>query len=145
MIKLRTIREQQQLTLRGLAKSSSVGVAILARIEAGYYDPRLSTLRRLANALGVSIGELIGEVEGGGTLVSPKKRRRDMRRMKEKSKEELDKLNEASRAAKKALEQWRKQYIIEGMSGFMWDYDLEEIEMQIKFLQLWLRNQQTAM
>ena len=61
MTQLRDIREAQGISLRGLKKLSGVAVATLARIEAGGYDPRLSTLQRLAKALHVSVGKLIGE------------------------------------------------------------------------------------
>ncbi len=61
MIRLRGIRERKGVSLRGLKKTSGVAVATLTRIEAGGYDPRLSTLRRLAKALGVTVAELIGE------------------------------------------------------------------------------------
>ena len=33
----------------------------LVRLEAGEFDPRLSTLRKLAKALGVTVAGLIGE------------------------------------------------------------------------------------
>ena len=61
MTRLRAIRERKGVSLRGLKKVSGVAVATLARIEAGGYDPRLSTLRRLAKALEVTVAELIGE------------------------------------------------------------------------------------
>jgi transcriptional regulator with XRE-family HTH domain len=61
MVGLRAIRERKGVSLRKLKQRSGVAVATLARIEAGGYDPRLSTLRRLARALGVTVGELIGE------------------------------------------------------------------------------------
>ena len=61
MTRLRAIREGKGVSLRGLKKVSGVAVATLARIEAGGYDPRLSTLRRLAKALDVTVAELIGE------------------------------------------------------------------------------------
>ena len=61
MTQLRGIREAQGVSLRALKKLSGVAVATLVRIEAGGYDPRLSTLQRLAKALHVSVGELIGE------------------------------------------------------------------------------------
>jgi len=61
MTRLRAIRERKGVSLRGLKKTSGVAVATLARIEAGGYDPRLSTLRRLAKALAVTVAELIGE------------------------------------------------------------------------------------
>ncbi len=61
MTRLRAIREGKGVSLRSLKKASGVAVATLARIEAGGYDPRLSTLRRLAKALQVTVAELIGE------------------------------------------------------------------------------------
>ena len=61
MTRLRAIREGKEVSLRALKKASGVAVATLARIEAGGYDPRLSTLRRLAKALHVTVAELIGE------------------------------------------------------------------------------------
>jgi transcriptional regulator with XRE-family HTH domain len=66
--RLRTIRKGKGVTLRALKKISGVAVATLARIEAGGYDPRLSTLRRLAKALRVTVAELIGErtIKKGG-------------------------------------------------------------------------------
>ena len=68
MTQLRAIREGKGVSLRGLKKTSGVAVATLARIEAGGYDPRLSTLRRLAKALKVTVAELIGEraIKKGG-------------------------------------------------------------------------------
>jgi len=60
-MKLRAIRERKGVSLRALKERSGVAVATLARIEAGGYDPRLSTLMKLAKALGVSMAELIGE------------------------------------------------------------------------------------
>jgi transcriptional regulator with XRE-family HTH domain len=145
MIRLKAIRKERQVSLRGLSQTSSVAVAILARIEAGYSDPRLSTLRRVANALNVTIGELIGEADVERRQLVFKQRRDGMKRMSERNKEELRKLREASRLAKQALDKWRKQYIIEGMSPHMWDYDLEEVELLIKILHLKLRNQQAIL
>jgi transcriptional regulator with XRE-family HTH domain len=68
MTQLRVIREGKGVSLRALKKVSGVAVATLARIEAGGYDPRLSTLRRLAKALRVTVAELIGErsIKKGG-------------------------------------------------------------------------------
>lgn len=60
----RFIRERKGVSLRSLKVTSGVAVATLARIEAGGYDPRLSTLRKLAKALkalSVTVAELIGE------------------------------------------------------------------------------------
>jgi transcriptional regulator with XRE-family HTH domain len=49
------------VSLRVLAEMSGVALATLVRIERGGYDPRLSTLRKLAKVLEVTVTELIGE------------------------------------------------------------------------------------
>jgi len=59
--RLREWREKRGLTLRRLAEISDVHYVSLARLEAGRFDPRLSTLRKLAKALNVTITQLVGE------------------------------------------------------------------------------------
>jgi len=49
------------VSLRALKKASGVAVSSLAQFEAGKGDPQLSTLRKLAKALNVTVAELIGE------------------------------------------------------------------------------------
>jgi transcriptional regulator with XRE-family HTH domain len=53
----------QGLSLRQLARVANVHFVSLARLEAGRFDPRLSTLRKLAKALNVTIAELVGEAK----------------------------------------------------------------------------------
>ncbi len=65
MLRLRAIRKQRGLSLRALKKASRVAVSALAKFEAGVGDPRLSTLRKVAKALGVSVAVLIGESKPG--------------------------------------------------------------------------------
>lgn len=66
MLRLREIRERRGLSLRDIAEASDVGLRTLVRLEAGEYDPRLSTLRKLAKALRVSVPTLLGEGKRGG-------------------------------------------------------------------------------
>jgi len=61
VLKLRVIREQRRLSLRVLSRKAGVGLATLVRVEAGKFDPRLSTLRKLAKALRVTVCQLLGE------------------------------------------------------------------------------------
>ena len=61
MLRLRAIRERRGVSLRALKKASGVAVSSLAQFEAGHGDPQLSTLRKLAKALHVTVAELIGE------------------------------------------------------------------------------------
>ena len=59
--KLKALRAQQGLSQRALAKRSKITNVTIARIETGVYDPRLSTLRRLAKALKVKVGDLVDD------------------------------------------------------------------------------------
>jgi transcriptional regulator with XRE-family HTH domain len=61
MTTLKFLREQQGLSLRTLAVMAGVHYTSLVRLEAGRYDPRLSTLRKIAEALGVGLQDLLKE------------------------------------------------------------------------------------
>lgn len=52
-------REARGLSQRALAERAGVGYVLVARLELGQTDPRLSTLRRLAEALNVTVGGLV--------------------------------------------------------------------------------------
>ena len=57
--KLAKVREVKGLTQRALAILANVGYVTIARIEMRTIDPRISTLKALANALDVKISELV--------------------------------------------------------------------------------------
>ena len=61
MTRLVQLRAQRGLSQRALAKLSKVTYVTIARLETGVYDPRLSTLRRLAKALKVRVVDLLDE------------------------------------------------------------------------------------
>jgi predicted transcriptional regulator len=57
---LRRERRRAGLTQGELADKAGVGIATIARIETGDIDaPRVSTLRKLARALGVEVRDLL--------------------------------------------------------------------------------------
>lgn len=58
---LRQIREKQGYSIRALAEKVGMAYPALFRLESGEADPRLSTLRKLAKALGVTVAEITGE------------------------------------------------------------------------------------
>jgi transcriptional regulator with XRE-family HTH domain len=60
-MKLVALRQKRGLSQRALAKQAKVTNVTIARIESGVYDPRLSTLRRLAKALKVKVADLVDE------------------------------------------------------------------------------------
>lgn len=58
---LRELRRRKGWNQRELAKHAGVGQDTISGIEAGRHEPRPSTLKKLADALGVEIPELYGE------------------------------------------------------------------------------------
>lgn len=51
-------RKRMELTLRDVAKETGLGIATLSLIERGKVDCRYSTLRKLAQAFGLTLREL---------------------------------------------------------------------------------------
>ena len=58
-IRLREVRLRKVLTQEELAQRSGVAEATISRIESGQQEARISTVRKLAAALGVEPGELV--------------------------------------------------------------------------------------
>lgn len=59
--RLRQLRDVEKLSLRGLASRSGLSANALSMIERGRASPSVSTLYKLADALGVSITKFFGE------------------------------------------------------------------------------------
>jgi transcriptional regulator with XRE-family HTH domain len=57
--RIRSIRAEKGLSQYDLADLSGLERSTLARIELGEVDPRISTLRKIAKALGVEVGKLL--------------------------------------------------------------------------------------
>ena len=60
MTELRALRQGRFLTQGELAERSGLTVATISRLENGRRRPHLSTVRRLAEALGVRPEKLVG-------------------------------------------------------------------------------------
>ena len=61
-MQIRAIRQRKKLTLQALAKKAgNMSYTFLSNVETGKADPSLSTLKRLADTLGVSVSELVKE------------------------------------------------------------------------------------
>ena len=56
---VRDLRKRALLTQEELAERSGVGIATIIRIERNQVEPRGSTVRKLAEALGVEPAELV--------------------------------------------------------------------------------------
>jgi transcriptional regulator with XRE-family HTH domain len=57
--RLRKLRIEKRLSQAALAKRADLSREYVNKIEAGRYDPPLSTINALAKALGVSVTELL--------------------------------------------------------------------------------------
>lgn len=58
----RTIRQRKKLSLMDVVKNHDLSLSHLQKIERGDLDPRLSTLKKLADAYGVSLSTLLRDV-----------------------------------------------------------------------------------
>ncbi len=58
---IQRLREQQRLSQVALARKAKIGRITLVRIEHGTQDPTVSTLERIARALGVRLRDLLPE------------------------------------------------------------------------------------
>jgi transcriptional regulator with XRE-family HTH domain len=59
-MRLKELRKQRDWTQPVLAKRSGLSPGYIARLETGRHDPKLSTLVKLAKALGVPVADLLG-------------------------------------------------------------------------------------
>ncbi len=58
-MRLAEIRVKRKLSQRALAEKANMSQTYLCNVETGKADPSLSTLRRLADALNVTVSELV--------------------------------------------------------------------------------------
>jgi transcriptional regulator with XRE-family HTH domain len=56
---LRRLRTERGITQEELGSRAGIQMADISRYETGNRDPRVTTLARLADALGISIAELL--------------------------------------------------------------------------------------
>lgn len=60
---VRSIRRLRGLSLERLAELAQLSVTYVGEVERGSKEPSLTTLSKLANALGVSLGELVAPLD----------------------------------------------------------------------------------
>jgi transcriptional regulator with XRE-family HTH domain len=56
---LRKLRRKRRMSQAALATNAGVSREYVARLETGHHDPSLSTLQKLAKALGVPVASLL--------------------------------------------------------------------------------------
>jgi transcriptional regulator with XRE-family HTH domain len=78
--RLKRLRKAKGLTQQDLANAAGVSISVVVQIESGKItDPRASTLRGLAEQLGVTLDDLAGDENGGeeeeGKSKKPRRRK----------------------------------------------------------------------
>jgi DNA-binding XRE family transcriptional regulator len=58
-VRIRALRKARKMTQAALARRARVSLGYVAHLETGHFDPRLSSLQKLAKALGVPVTELL--------------------------------------------------------------------------------------
>ena len=58
---IRVLRRKKGWTQRDLAQAAGVTHTTIVRLERGQHEPNITTIRKVAEALGVSPAELLGE------------------------------------------------------------------------------------
>jgi transcriptional regulator with XRE-family HTH domain len=66
---LREVRQRRGLTLRAVANEAGVTESFLSQVERDIASPSIATLRRIATALGTTIGTLLDSAGPHGRLV----------------------------------------------------------------------------
>jgi XRE family transcriptional regulator, regulator of sulfur utilization len=61
---IRRLREQRNLTLRALAEQTGFSPSFLSQVETGQASPSISSMERIATALGVTLGQFFHAAEG---------------------------------------------------------------------------------
>ena len=69
--RIRTMRRARRLTQRALSQRTGLAEAFLSRVENGRAAPSVRTLRRLADGLGVCVGDFLGTRSETVKLVCP--------------------------------------------------------------------------
>lgn len=68
---LRSLRERNNLTLKELADKSGVGPSTISDIETGTStNPRMGTLKKLADALNISVNDFFNESKNNNSDIS---------------------------------------------------------------------------
>jgi transcriptional regulator with XRE-family HTH domain len=75
---VRALREDRSFSLKQLAEKAEVSESFISQVERGVASPSVASLRRIAEALGSSIGSLFDGAAGGSRVVRAKDRPRLM-------------------------------------------------------------------
>ena len=78
--KIKALREQKGLSLKDVADLTGFSTALLSQMENHLVSPSLGTIIKLARALGVKVGDFLGETQGEPFTIVRKDERKKVSR-----------------------------------------------------------------
>jgi transcriptional regulator with XRE-family HTH domain len=82
--KIKALREQKGLSLKDVADITGFSTALLSQMENHLVSPSLGTMTKLARALGVRVGNFLGETQGEPFTIVRKDERKNVSRFASK-------------------------------------------------------------
>jgi transcriptional regulator with XRE-family HTH domain len=82
--RIRELREKKGCSLKDLADLTGFSTALLSQMENHLVSPSLGTMIKLANALGVKVGDFLGESQGEPFTIVRKDERKNISRFASK-------------------------------------------------------------
>jgi len=82
--KIKALRESKGLSLKEAADLTGFSTALLSQMENQLVSPSLGAIIKLANALGVKVGDLLGETQGEPFTIVRKDERKNVSRFASK-------------------------------------------------------------
>jgi transcriptional regulator with XRE-family HTH domain len=82
--KVKALREEKGLSLKDFADLTGFSTALLSQVENHLISPSLGTMIKLAKALGVRVGDFLGETEGEPFAIVKKDERKTVSRFASK-------------------------------------------------------------
>ena len=82
--KIKALREQKGLSLKDVADLTGFSTALLSQMENHLVSPSLGTIIKLARALGVKVGDFLGETQGEPFTIVRKDERKKVSRFASK-------------------------------------------------------------
>src|SRR5512143_2784891 len=62
---VRRLRTEQRMSLRNLASRTDFSPSFISQVENGVVSPSIASMEKIANALGVTLGEFFAAASGG--------------------------------------------------------------------------------
>jgi transcriptional regulator with XRE-family HTH domain len=82
--KIKALREQRGFSLKDVADLTGFSTALLSQMENHLVSPSLGTMMKLARALGVRVGDFLGETQGEPFTIVRKDERKNVSRFASK-------------------------------------------------------------